>query len=116
MEVSAPPVPRLFPRTPCGTSFWARFLFEHCACLRPVHRVAAWMPGQGLAVSPGTLADSLKRFVPLFDPVAEAILAHQNQAALRHADETGWRVQELRREDRSSRAWLWTSVGNDAVY
>ena len=89
MEVSAPPVPRLFPRTLYGTSFWARFLFEHCACFRPVHRVAAWMSAQGLTVSPGTLADSLKRFVPLFEPLAEAILAHQNKAALRHADETG---------------------------
>ena len=113
MEVSAPPVPRLFPRTLYGTSFWARFLFEHCACFRPVHRVAAWFSSQGLTVSPGTLADSLKRFVPL--PVAHAILAHQNKAALRHADETGWRVQELRGEERSSRAWLWTSVSSDAV-
>ena len=116
MEVSAPPVPRLFATTPYGTSFWARFLFEHCACFRPVHRVAAWMSGQGLAVSPGTLADSLKRFVALFEPLAEAILAHQNKAALRHADETSWRVQELRGQDRSSRAWLWTSVNDDAVY
>ena len=115
MEVSAPPVPRLFPRTLYGTSFWARFLFEHCACFRPVHRVAAWMSAQGLTVSPGTLADSLKRFVPLLEPLAEAILAHQNEAALRHADETSWRVQELRGEDRSSRAWLWVSVSNDAV-
>ena len=115
MEVSAPPVPRLFARTPYGTSFWACFLFEHCACLRPVHRVAAWMCGQGLAVSPGTLADSLKRFVPLFEPLADGILAHQNEAALRHADETSWRVQELRGEDRSSRAWLWISVSSDAV-
>ena len=115
MEVSAPPVPRLFPRTLYGTRFWARFLFEHCACFRPVHRVAAWMSAQGLTVSPGTLADSLKRFVPLLEPLAEAILAHQNKAALRHADETSWRVQELRGEDRSSRAWLWVSVSNDAV-
>ena len=115
MEVSAPAVPRLFPRTLYGTSFWARFLFEHCAYFRPVHRVAAWFSSQGLTVSPGTLADSLKRFVPLFEPVAHAILAHQNKAALRHADETGWRVQELRGEERSSRAWLWTSVSGDAV-
>ena len=116
MELLAPPVPRLFARTPYGTSFWARFLFEHCACFRPVHRTAAWMAGHGLPVSPGTLADSLKRFIPLFEPLAEAILAHQNKAALRHADETGWSVQELRGEDRSSRAWLWTSVSGDAVY
>ena len=115
MEVSAPPVPRLFPNTPYGTSVWARFLFEHYACLRPVHRVAAWLSGQGLAVSPGTLADSLKRFVALFEPMAEATLAHQSKAALRHADETSWRVQALRGEDRSSRAWLWTSVSDDAV-
>ena len=115
LEVSAPPVPRLFP-TPYGISFWARFLFEHCACFRPLHRVAAWLSDQGLAVSPGTLANTLKRFVALFEPVAEAILAHQNEAALRHADETTWRVQALREEGRSSRAWLWTSVSNDAVY
>ena len=85
-------------------------------CLRPLHRVAAWLCAQGLSVSPGTLANTLKRFVALFEPVAEAILAHQNEAALRHADETTWRVQALREEGRSSRAWLWTSVSNDAVY
>ena len=115
VEVTAPPVPRLFPRTPYGISFWARFLFEHCACFRPVRRVAAWFSSHGLAVSPGTLANSRKRFAALFETLYEAILAHQNDAALRHADETSWRVQELRGEERSSRAWLWTSVSADAV-
>ena len=114
-EVSAPPAPRLFPRTLYGISFWARFLYEHCACLRPVHRVAAWFSNQGVPVSPGTLADSLKRFAPLFEPLFEAILAHQNNSGLRHADETSWRVQELRCQDRSNRAWMWTSVSGDAV-
>ena len=64
------------------------------------------MSERGLAISPGTLANSRKRFVPLFEMLYEAILAHQNTAVLRHADETSWRVQELRGEDRSSRAWL----------
>ena len=116
LEVTAPPVARLFPGTPYGVSVWARFLFELCACLRPLSQVAAWLADQGLAISPGTLADSLKRFVPLFKPLAEAILAHQNRTAVRHADETGWRVQEFRDNGRSSRAWLWTSVSKDAVY
>ena len=115
LEVTAPPVPRLFPGTLYGTSFWARFLFEHCACRRPLSRVAAWYADQGLPVSPGTLANSLKRFAPLFGPIHEAILAHQNRATVRHADETGWRVQEFRDKGRSSRAWLWTSVSPDAV-
>ena len=115
IEVSAPPVPRLFRGTPYGITFWARFVFELCVCLRPVRRIAAWMSAHGLAVSPGTLANSLKRFVPLFLPLFEAILAHQNTATLRHADETSWRVRELAGEDRSNRAWLWTSVSDDAV-
>ena len=114
-EVTAPPVPRLFRGSPYGITFWARFLFELCVCLRPVHRVAAWMSAHGLAVSPGTLADSLKRFVPLFRPLFEAILDHQDETFLRHADETSWRVRELAGEGRSSRAWLWTSVSRDAV-
>ena len=115
VEVTARPAPRLFPTTSCGITFWARFLFEHCACFRPLRRVAAWFSSQGLAVSPGTLANSRKRFAALFESLYEAILAHQNTAALRHADETSWRVQELRGDDCSSRAWLWTSVSSDAV-
>ena len=114
-EVSAPPVPRLFARTPCGTSVWSRFLFERYACLRPLHRVSSWLSDQGLPVSPGTLADSVHRFGPLFEPVGAAILAHQNGATLRHADETSWRVRALRGRDGSGYAWLWTSVGRGAV-
>ena len=116
VEISAPPVPRLFPNTPYGTSVWARVLYERYACLRPVQRVGAWLGDQGLPVAAGTLADGVRRFVPLFEPLAEAIRAHQTAAALRHADETAWRVQALRAEGRSARAWLWTSVGDEAVY
>ena len=116
VEVSAPPVPRLFPNTSYGVSVWSRVLYERYACLRPARRVGAWLGDQGLPVAAGTLADSVPRFVPLFEPLGEAIRAHQNAAALRHADETTWRVQALRAEGRSARAWLWIPVGNDAVY
>ena len=115
-EVSAPPAPRLFPNTSYGTSVWSRVLYERHACLRPAHRVAAWLGDQGLPVAAGTLADAVPRFAPLFEPLGEAILAHQTAAALRHADETTWRVQALRAEGRSARAWLWISVGGDAAY
>ena len=114
-EVSAPPAPRLFANTAYGASVWSRVLYERYACLRPLQRVGAWLGDQGLAISSGTLADSVPRFLLLFEPVAGAILAHQRAAALRHADETTWRVQALRGEGRSGRAWLWTAVGNGAV-
>ena len=114
-HVSAPPVPRLFANTAYGTSVWSRVLYERYACLRPLQRVGAWLGEQGLPVSAGTLADSVPRFVPLFEPLGAAILARQNAATLRHADETTWRVQALRGDGRSGRAWLWTSIGNGAV-
>ena len=115
-EVTAPPVARVFQNTPYGVSVWACVLYERFVGRRPIHRVSGWLGDMGLKVSPGTLADSVKRFVPLFEPLAVAILAHQNTAPLRHADETGWRVQAYRERGRSSRAWLWTSVSQDAVY
>ena len=115
-EAIAPPPVRLFPRTPYGISVWARILYERFACFRPLRQVAAWMTDQGLAIAPGTLASSVRRFLPLFAPLAEAILAHQNGMAVRHGDETGWRIQALSETGRSRRAWLWISVGKDAVY
>ena len=115
-EVSAPPVPRLFPNTSYGVSVWSRVLYERYACLRPLRRVAAWLSDQGLPVAAGTLADGVPRLAPLFEPLGGAILARQNATALRHADETVWRVQALRAEGRSARAWLWTSVGGEAAY
>ncbi len=116
LEAIAPPPARLFPRTPYGVSVWARILYERFACHRPLRRVAAWMADQGLPIAPGTMASSVRRFLPLFAPLAEAILAHQNGMAVRHGDETGWRIQALGETGGSRRAWLWISVGKDAVY
>ena len=69
-----------------------RSLFERYACFRPLNRVVAWLSDQGLTVSSRTLGDSAHRFTPLFEPMAGAILARQNDAAVRHGDEKAWRV------------------------
>ena len=114
-EVTAPPPARLFSGTAFGTSVWAHVLHERFVSMRPCRRVADWLTSQGLAVSPGTLAGCTGRMLPLFEPLRDAILAHQNEAGLRHADETGWRIQALREIRKSRRAWLWTSVSHDAV-
>ncbi len=114
-EVTAPPPARLFPGTAFGTGVWAHVLHERFMCMRPCRRVADWLACQGLAVSPGTLADGTGRMLPLFEPIWDAVLARQNEAGLRHADETGWRIQALREIRKSRRAWLWTSVSHDAV-
>ena len=115
-EVSAPPVPRLFPGTAFGISVWTRLLFELCVANRPLRRVAAWFEAQGLSISPGTLSDGLGRMVVLFAPLSAAILEHLQQAPVVHADETSWRVREFAATGSSSRAWLWIATCVDAVY
>jgi len=115
-EVIAAAPDRLFPNTPYGTTVWARVLFERYVCHRPLNGVADWLTRQGLAISAGTLGNSVTRFVPLFEPLGRAILEHQHAAGVRHGDETGWRIQALRESGRSGRAWLWVSVTEEAVY
>ena len=102
-----------------GPASGRAFLFEHSACLRPLAAGSrhGWRT-RGCRVSPGTLADSLKRFVPLFEPLAGAILAHQNRdgvAPCRRDRLAGAGV--LSENGRSSRAWLWIfGQQADAVY
>ena len=100
-EVVAPAPHRLFAHTPYGTTVWACVLFERFVCHRPLNRVARWLGQQGLPMAAGTLGNSVSRFVPLFESLGQAILDHQHQAAIRHGDETSWRIQSLKQADRS---------------
>ena len=56
LEVSASPVPRLFPNTAYGTCVWSRLLFERYVCMRPLNRVSAWIPTRACRSPPGRWA------------------------------------------------------------
>ena len=116
-EVAAEPPARLFPGTPFGISVWTHVLHERYVCLRPCRRVAAWLTGHGRRSRRGRwpTARAARRALPLFEPLWDAVLEHQNEAGLRHADETSWRIQSLREIRKSRRAWLWTSVRHNAL-
>ncbi len=116
-EVATEPPARLFPGTPFGISVWTHVLHERFACLRPCRRVAAWLPAMGWRSRRGRWPTALaaRRALPLFEPLWDAVLEHQNEAGLRHADETSWRIQALREIRKSRRAWLWTSVSHNAL-
>ena len=115
-HVTAATPDRVFARTAYGTTVWTHVLFERSLCNRPLNGVAMSLSHQGLPISAGTLARGLARLAPLFEGLALAMLEHQNEAAVRHGDETGWRIQALRQAGRSGRAWLWVSVTEHAVY
>ncbi len=115
LYVTAPAPARLFDSTQYGISVWALLTYERYRNLRPYRGIARLFSDHGLGISAGTLADSAKRLGTLFEPLYDAILAHQNEDRLRHADETSWRIQSLREMGGSQRAWLWVSVSKDSV-
>ncbi len=115
LYVTASAPARLFKGTQYGISVWAQLIHERYWNLRTYRLIERSFSDHGFKISAGTLADSAKRLLPLFEPLYDAILAHQNEDRLRHADETGWRIQSLREMGGSQRAWLWVSVSKDSV-
>ena len=114
-EALAPAVLRLFPNTPYGVSVWALFLLEKYAHHRPLRAVSRMLSAHGLDVAPGTLADSLPRFVPLFAPLVAAIAERQAAAHVAHGDETSWTIHARGERGDSPRCWLWVCLTADAV-
>ncbi len=114
-ETLGPAAPRLFPNTPYGVSVWALFLLEKYAHHRPLRAVSRMLSAHGLDIAPGTLADSLPRFAPLFAPLSVAIAERQAAARVAHGDETSWTVHARGERGDSPRCWLWVCLTADAV-
>ena len=75
--VTAPPAPRLIPKSPLGVSIWARVLLDKYLYGRPTHRCCEEWRHYGLPLAPGTLADGLQRIAVLCEPVVQALYARQ---------------------------------------
>ncbi|MGD0394991.1 MAG: IS66 family transposase [Acidimicrobiales bacterium] len=90
--VTAPPPPRVIPKSLLGVSIWVSLLLDKYLFYRPTSRLLADWATHGLDLSLGTVTDGLKHLVPLFEPVYEALVRHSQTQTLWHADETRWLV------------------------
>src|SRR5262249_8419701 len=89
---TAPLPPKLIPKSLLGTSVWVEILLDKYATPGPTERrLTAWEHlGRGIAAS--TVAGGLRRLLPLFEPLYQAIQERVQQAAYQQADETRWLV------------------------
>ena len=94
--VTAPPPPRLIPKSILGVSIWVTILLDKYLFYRPTYRLLADWSTLGLDLSLGTVTDGLKRLVPLLragvrgdgeaQPRADAVARRRDAVAgLRHA-------------------------------
>lgn len=86
---------------------WVRVILDKYLYSRPSHRLLQELAGQGVRLSPGTIAGGLRKLLPLLEPVREAIRSKQLSEDRWQADETGWRVFE-EVEGKEGHGWhLW---------
>jgi transposase len=92
--VTAPPAPRLMPKSPIGVSVWTEVLLDKYLYGRPTARLCQALQHQGVPLSQGTVTDGLRKIMPRFEPIMDALRARQMGEKLFHGDETRWEVFE----------------------
>jgi transposase len=113
--VTAPPPPRLIPKSILGVSIWVTVLLDKYLFYRPTYRLLADWDTLGLNLSLGTLTDGLNRLVPLFEPVYEALVKRSQGQTLWHADETRWLVFASIEGKVGYRWYLWVFHSSEVV-
>ncbi|MEE8290999.1 MAG: transposase, partial [Candidatus Tectomicrobia bacterium] len=114
--VTAPPAPRVIPKSPLGVSVWTMVLLDKYLYGRPTHRLCEELRHHGLPLSQGTLTDGLQRIKMLFDPVMQALYDQQMTEKLFHGDETRWEVFEEVEGKTGHRWYLWVMQSASVVY
>jgi len=113
--ITAPPAPRVIPKSILGVSIWVTVLLDKYLFYRPTYRLLADLQTHGLDLSLGTLTDGLQRLLPLFEPVYEALAAHSRQQPLWHGDETRWLVFASVEGKVGFRWYLWVFHAEEVV-
>jgi transposase len=114
--VTAPPAPRVIPKSPLGVSVWTQVLLDKYLYGRPTYRFCEALRHHGLHLSQGTLTDGLQRLAGLFEPVMSALYERQMREKLFHGDETRWEVFEKVEGKTGHRWYLWVMQSASVVF
>jgi transposase len=113
--VTAPPAPRVIPKSILGVSILVELLVDKYLSYRPTYRLLADLATRDLDLSLGTVTDALQRLLPLFEPVYEALATHSRQQPLWHGDETRWLVFATVEGKVGFRWYLWVFHAAEVV-
>ena len=114
--VTAPPAPRVIPKSPLGVSVWTRVLLDKYLYSRPTHRLCQELEHHGFHLSQGTITGGLHRLQVLFEPLMPVFYERQMTEKLFHGDETRWEVFEEVEGKTGHRWYLWVMQSPSVVY
>jgi transposase len=113
--ITAPPAPRLIPKSPLGVSVWTRVVLDTYLSGRPTRRFCEALRYHGLPLAQGTITDGLRRIAGLFEPMMLALHKRQMGEKLFHGDETRWEVFEEVEGKTGQRWYLWVMQSASVV-
>jgi transposase len=114
--VTAPPAPRVIPKSPLGVSVWTMVLLDKYLYSRPTHRLCQELVHHGLPLSQGTITEGLQHLKGLFEPLMPVLYERQMTEKLFHGDETRWEVFEEVEGKTGHRWYLWVMRSASVVY
>ncbi len=114
--ITAPPPPKLYPRTSIGNSLWVHLCVQKFLHGIPTNRILKDLALRGLGLAVGTVTGGFKIINELVDPLYEEIKNFCRGENYWHADETHWRVfNDNQGAKNSKKWWLWVVAGKQAV-
>jgi transposase len=113
--ITAPPAPKLIPKSLLGVSVWVEILLDKFASYRPTQRLLEHWRWLGLDLAAGTVTDGLQRLEPLFQPILEVLLNRNRRSHYKQADETRWLVFVEQQGKVGFGWWLWVFNSEDTV-
>jgi len=114
--ITAPPAPRVIPKSSIGISVWREVLLNKFLFSRALNNLCTDYSHRGLPIASGTLTGGLKKIAPLFEPLTHELTKKQLTEDLFHNDETGWKVFEAIEGKVGYRWWLWVTQSRSVVY
>ena len=114
--VTAPPAPRLIPKSPFGVSVWTEVLLDKYLYGRPTARLCQALQHYGVPLSQGTVTDGLRKITPLFESVVQALRERQMGEKLFYGDETRWEVFAAMAGKTGHRWYLWVTRSPSVVF
>jgi len=109
--VTAPPPPKLYPRTTVGNSLWVHLVVQKFLHGVPTNRTLKELSLYGFSLAEGTVTGGLKMIDGLLEKLQEEIEKHCRGADLWNADETTWHIFDAG----TTKWWLWLIASDDAV-
>jgi len=107
-EVKAKP-PEVIPYSKLGINILLLLLFMKYVLKTPIDGIVQFFSiCYGIKISKGAIIDSLHRAKKWLGPKYEEIKEKIKQAAVKHADETGWRIEGIN-------AWIWAFLTSNEV-